>query len=74
MDGANDAGKEGIGSSLADAAQRLFPELVDGPDHVWYTLGGNDFADKTYQVGLLVVEIQCMKRAPHAQPVYPGSQ
>jgi hypothetical protein len=42
-------GREGAGSSLADAAQRLFPELPDGPDHVWYTLGGNDFADETYQ-------------------------
>ena len=48
-DEGKDIGKEGVGSSLADAAMRLFPELPDGPDHVWYTLGGNDFADKSYQ-------------------------
>ena len=48
-DEGKEIGKEGVGSSLADAAQRLFPELPDGPDHVWYTLGGNDFADKSYQ-------------------------
>ena len=24
-------------------------ELPDGPDHVWYTAGGNDFAEKGYQ-------------------------
>jgi len=37
-------------SSLAKAAAKLFPELgAKGPDHVWYTLGGNDFANKEYQ-------------------------
>ena len=24
-------------------------ELPAGPDHVWYTAGGNDFAEKGYQ-------------------------
>jgi lysophospholipase L1-like esterase len=24
-------------------------ELPDGPDHVWYTAGGNDFAEEGYQ-------------------------
>ena len=36
-------GKEGAGSALADAAKETFPELEGkgGPDHVWYTAGGN---------------------------------
>jgi hypothetical protein len=42
-------GSEGPGSALADAAKQLFPELPDGPDHVWYTAGGNDFAEAGYQ-------------------------
>ena len=44
-------GLEGPGSALADAAKRLFPELEPhgGPDHVWYTAGGNDFAESWYQ-------------------------
>lgn len=28
--------------SLAQAAKTKFPDLPDGPDFVWYTLGGND--------------------------------
>ena len=37
--------------TIAAEAAKLFPELPDGPDHVWYTLGGNDFANQHYQVG-----------------------
>lgn len=36
-------------NSLADASQSLFPELPDGPDFVWYTLGGNDLENEIYQ-------------------------
>ena len=36
------------------AAQQLFPDVsvgtnATGPDFVWYTLGGNDLVDKTYE-------------------------
>jgi hypothetical protein len=26
---------------LIEAAEKLFPELADGPDYMWYSLGGN---------------------------------
>ena len=41
----------GHGAALAEeAAKASFPELgKKGPDHVWYTLGGNDFANSKYQ-------------------------
>eukprot|EP01051_Picozoa_sp_SAG22_P005098 SAG22_NODE_294_length_12872_cov_47.391372_6_plen_189_part_00 len=40
----------GSPTSLAEAAAKLFPELGPaGPDLVWYTLGGNDFANHHYQ-------------------------
>lgn len=31
--------------AMVKAAQQQFPELPDGPDLVWYTLGGNDMGD-----------------------------
>jgi hypothetical protein len=44
------------GMALVESAKRKFPELADGPDFVWYTLGGNDLAkDKAYN--------DCMKSA-----------
>lgn len=33
------------GNSMVAAAKLQFPDLPDGPDFVWYTLGGNDFID-----------------------------
>ena len=38
---------------MVDEAQKLFPDRkLQGPDFVWYTLGGNDFANHEYQVRL----------------------
>jgi hypothetical protein len=40
----------GSPTSMVKAAQKLFPERPHkGPDFVWYTLGGNDFANHGYQ-------------------------
>lgn len=34
---------------MVEAARKLFPELPDGPDFVWYTLGANDLVyNKSY--------------------------
>ena len=38
----------GQGEALVEAARELFPSLSDGPDYVWYTLGGNDLVDHSY--------------------------
>jgi hypothetical protein len=44
------------GTALVKSAKSKFPDLADGPDFVWYSLGGNDLAlDKPYH--------QCMKGA-----------
>jgi hypothetical protein len=44
------------GQQMVLKAQELFPDLADGPDYVWYTLGGNDvWADDDVQ--------QCLKEA-----------
>merc|ERR1712046_402553 len=38
------------GQQMVLKAKSLFPKLKDGPDYVWYTLGGNDvWADDTLQ-------------------------
>lgn len=38
------------GQQLVEQAQKLFPELKDGPDFVWYTMGANDiWQDQTFQ-------------------------
>ena len=35
---------------MVEEAAKLFPERkLKGPDFVWYTLGGNDFANHNYQ-------------------------
>jgi len=31
--------------AMVKAARKQFPDLADGPDFVWYTLGGNDLID-----------------------------
>ena len=36
------------GIALAAEAAKLFPNSPDGPDFVWYTLGGNDLVNKDY--------------------------
>ena len=37
-------------TSMVEEAAKLFPERkLKGPDFVWYTLGGNDFANHNYQ-------------------------
>ena len=36
------------GISMAYEAKQLFPNVTDGPDFVWYTLGGNDLVNKNY--------------------------
>jgi hypothetical protein len=44
------------GKAMVTKAKSLFPQLTDGPDHVWYTLGGNDiWQDSTFQT--------CQKKA-----------
>jgi len=30
------------GMSMVEQTQQLFPDVVDGPDYVWYTMGAND--------------------------------
>jgi len=40
---------------LVEAAEKLFPGLADGPDYMWYSLGGNDLVDKPY--------VECSKKA-----------
>lgn len=41
---------EDSGMQLVDQAQKLFPELTDGPEFVWYTMGANDiWQDSIFQ-------------------------
>jgi len=41
------------GQQMVLQAQKKFPNLKDGPDYVWYTLGGNDvWADSGFQACL----------------------
>jgi hypothetical protein len=37
------------GTSMVLEAEKLFPDEPDGPDFVWYTLGGNDMVNKKYE-------------------------
>ena len=37
------------GAALANEAAKTFPEVQGKVDFVWYTLGGNDYAEKGYQ-------------------------
>jgi hypothetical protein len=48
------------GNSMVQAAKLQFPHLPDGPDFVWYTLGGNDMIDdRTFG--------SCTKNAPNIE-------
>lgn len=57
------------GMQLVDKARSTFPESSDGPDYVWYTLGGNDIAyDQAYKKCAKSAKVfddmvQCLKAA-----------
>lgn len=55
--------------AMVKAAKQLFPELSDGPEFVWYTLGGNDMGDDgefhscTSQAKSMDENFQCFQAA-----------